>query len=360
MAATTHPDEDGQEVSGLDMFFLKQDGSMFKATLNYLPYFYILVKNQFVSEVPGFLTRRFGGTIATVQVVQKVDLDLPNHLSGLHQTYLKLSFRCVEDLQEVKRVLRPAIERTRSRAATVDAYAAMTEGGSTGETRAPDDILETITDMREMDVPYYVRCSIDNDIRVGAWYTVWMEDNAAMVKRERDFLEKAEPKILAFDIECCKAPLKFPNAKHDEIYMISYMVDGQGYLISSRTHVSQDIDDFEYTPKPQYPGPFSMFNEANERELLLRFFSHVRELRPHIFVTYNGDFFDWPYIDARSKYHGINMTNEIGIYPVSSGGSGSDAKEYRGLCCVHLDCFNWVKRDSYLPQGAHGLKVRDG
>jgi hypothetical protein len=22
-----------------------------------------------------------------------------------------------------------------------------------------------------------------------------------------------------------------------------------------------------------------------------------------------------------------------------------------------LDCFAWVKRDSYLPQGSHGLKV---
>jgi hypothetical protein len=26
-------------------------------------------------------------------------------------------------------------------------------------------------------------------------------------------------------------------------------------------------------------------------------------------------------------------------------------------CAVHLDAFHWVKRDSYLPQGAHGLKA---
>ena len=32
--------------------------------------------------------------------------------------------------------------------------------------------------------------------------------------------------------------------------MISYMVDGQGYLIINREVVSMDIDDFEYTPKP--------------------------------------------------------------------------------------------------------------
>lgn len=31
--------------------------------------------------------------------------------------------------------------------------------------RAPDDFLQTLVDAREYDVPYYVRCSIDLDIR---------------------------------------------------------------------------------------------------------------------------------------------------------------------------------------------------
>jgi hypothetical protein len=34
----------------------------------------------------------------------------------------------------------------------------------------------------------------------------------------------------------------------------------------------------------------------------------------------------------------------------------------RGECrtkfAYHLDCFAWVKRDSYLPQGSQGLKVQ--
>ena len=36
--------------------------------------------------------------------------------------------------------------------------------------------------------------------------------------------------------------------------MISYMVDRQGYLIVNREVVSEDIEDFEYTPKPEFPG----------------------------------------------------------------------------------------------------------
>lgn len=46
--------------------------------------------------------------------------------------------------------------------------------------------------------------------------------------------------------------------------------------------------------------------------------------------------------------HGLKMESEIGIKVVRD--------QYFGRFAVHLDCFYWVKRDSYLPQGSHGLK----
>ena len=39
---------------------------------------------------------------------------------------------------------------------------------------------------------------------------------------------------MAFDIETTKLPLKFPDAAIDSVMMISYMIDGQGYLITNR------------------------------------------------------------------------------------------------------------------------------
>ena len=42
------------------------------------------------------------------------------------------------------------------------------------------------------------------------------------------------------------------------------MIDGQGYLITNREIISQDIEDFEYTPRPEFPGPFIIFNESDE------------------------------------------------------------------------------------------------
>lgn len=67
----------------------------------------------------------------------------------------------------------------------------------------------------------------------------------------------------------------------------------QGYLITNREVIGADVEDFEYTPKPEYEGPFIVFNEPDEASLLRKFFDHILETRPNIFVTYNGDSFDW-------------------------------------------------------------------
>ena len=38
----------------------------------------------------------------------------------------------------------------------------------------------------------------------------------------------------------------------------------QGYLITNREVIGADVEDFEYTPKPEYEGPFTVLNEPDE------------------------------------------------------------------------------------------------
>ena len=71
---------------------------------------------------------------------------------------------------------------------------------------------------------------------------------------------------------------------------------------------------------------------------------------PAIYVTYNGDFFDWPFIETRAKQHGLDMYAALGFRVTKSG-------ECLSRSAVHMDCLCWVNRDSYLPQGSRGLKV---
>ena len=105
-----------------------------------------------------------------------------------------------------------------------------------------------------------------------------------------------------------------------QVFMISYMLDKQGYLIVNREVVGADIGPFEYTPKPEYEGaaavscthapagvlyshpgwavptgyavtgsmtmshvrvagPFIVFNEVDEKATLRRWFDHMRQAR---------------------------------------------------------------------------------
>ncbi|KAK5239094.1 DNA polymerase epsilon catalytic subunit, partial [Exophiala xenobiotica] len=138
-----------------------------------------------------------------------------------------------------------------------------------------------IVDIREYDVPYHVRVTIDKDIRIGKWYTVEAKHGSVNLTCLEERLQRADPVVLAFDIETTKLPLKFPDSVIDQVMMISYMIDGQGFLITNREIVSEDISDFDYTPKEEYEGPFMIFNEPNERAVLERFFCHVKEARPN-------------------------------------------------------------------------------
>ncbi|KAI5066379.1 hypothetical protein GOP47_0019003 [Adiantum capillus-veneris] len=345
--------ETSQTYSCVDLYFMCQDGSTFKSQFKFAPYFYLATKRGLELEVEAYLRRRYEGAIANIQIVEKEDLDLKNHLSGLQGTFLKVSFDTVQNLTQVKSDLMPVVERNQAKLEAAEAYESFlysTSDHKNNQTKA-QDYLDFLIDIREYDVPYHVRFAIDNDVRCGQWYTVEVESSNIKLERRSDLLQRAEVRVCAFDIETTKLPLKFPDASYDMVMMISYMIDGEGYLIVNRECVGQDIDNLEYTPKPEFEGQFKVTNVTNEKELLLGWFSHMQEVKPGIYVTYNGDFFDWPFLEARAKHHGMKMSEEIGFRcdPIQG--------ECRGKFACHLDCFAWVKRDSYLPQGSQGLKA---
>ncbi|KAG7176387.1 DNA polymerase epsilon catalytic subunit A-like [Homarus americanus] len=347
--------EDKRLVSAVDYYFIQEDGSRFKVSLPYRPYFYVMTKTDVIQDVTTYLTKKFSGHLATVEVVRKEDLDLDNHLTGLKQTLLKLSFMTVNDLMKVKQSIQTAVRRNKEAAKSKTVYSEMLSAQYAGETsesgRRTQDHLDNLLDMREYDVPFHVRVSIDCKIFVGLWYSVRGGGTGPpIITRRDDLLVWPDCIVLAYDIETTKLPLKFPDANTDQIMMISYMIDGQGYLITNREIVGEDVEDFEYTPRPEFEGPFVIFNEPNEMGLIQRFFDHILEVKPHIFVTYNGDFFDWPFVEARAAFHNLDMFREIGFSKNREG-------VYTSRPSAHMDCLCWVKRDSYLPVGSQNLKA---
>ncbi|KAL1836329.1 hypothetical protein VTJ49DRAFT_5300 [Mycothermus thermophilus] len=353
--------------AALDCYFIEEDGSTFKATVEYDPYFLIACRSGHEGEVEEWCKRApGGGVVKSIRRIEKEDLKMPNHLLGYRRTFLELKFHNVQDLMAARRDIMPIAEKNKKGMDAMDTYAEVATANGNfdlfdDDVRSNDrrtnasfaEASDFIVDIREYDVPYHVRVMIDlgrTDIRVGNWYFVEAKNGVTTVIRNEDRLAPADPVVLAFDIETTKAPLKFPDSTVDQIMMISYMIDGQGFLITNREIVSEDIADFDYTPRPDYPGPFMIFNEPDEKAVIERFFLHIKEARPTVIATYNGDFFDWPFVEARASFNGIDMYREIGWKKDSED-------QFKSNYSVHMDCFHWVNRDSYLPQGSRGLKA---
>jgi DNA polymerase epsilon subunit 1 len=239
--------------------------------------------------VEEWMRKKYEGLIFRIVRDKKEDLKLPNHLMGHRRLYLQLCFRNITDLLTVRRDVAPLALANNAKRDAVDAYAEVIRATTDAnmEIEFEEDIegmgvngirshanktarfLDTdprdcIIDVREYDIPYYLRVAIDNEIRVGLWYGVTFTEGQPSFKPLTERVKRADPVVMAYDIETTKAPLKFPDQTLDQVMMISYMVDGQGYLITNREIVSEDIEDFEYTPKEGYEGPFIIFNEPDE------------------------------------------------------------------------------------------------
>ncbi|CZR64400.1 probable DNA polymerase epsilon, calytic chain POL2 [Phialocephala subalpina] len=362
-ATSIEDDKIPEGRAGLDCYFIEEDGGTFRAILEYEPYFLVAVKRGHEAEAEEWLKRApGGGVVKSLRKVEKEDLQMPNHLLGYRRTFFELRFNNVWELLAARRDIMPIAEKNKKNMNAMDTYAEVASANAGFDLFDDDrdddkrlnvsvaDASDFIVDIREWDVPYHVRVMIDMDIRTGKWYSVEAKHGVTTMKCLEERLERAEPVVMAYDIETTKLPLKFPDAAIDQIMMISYMIDGQGFLITNREIVSEDIEDFEYTPKPEYEGPFMIFNEPDEKAVIERFFLHIKEARPTVIATYNGDFFDWPFVDARASVNGIDMYQEIGWR------KGAEDQ----YCCdysAHMDCFHWVNRDSYLPQGSRGLKA---
>lgn len=341
-------------MSALDLYFLTMDASRFKVSVIYQPYFLVLPQQNQLHEVMTFLQRKFGGQATQIEVYEKEDLDMPNHLIGLKQSMIKLSFPNTNTMMKVRLEINRAVKKNKEREKTNTFYMKLLSTTLVGSTSGDQnqDYMDFIMDVREHDVPYHVRVSIDLNVFCGLWYNIKCRGGHELpvITQRPDIIDRPDLIVLAYDIETTKLPLKFPDAQTDQIMMISYMIDGQGFLITNREIVSRNVDDFEYTPKPEFEGNFVVFNEPNEVALIQKFFDHILDIRPHIIVSYNGDFFDWPFVETRAAIYDIDMKREIGFSKNRDG-------NYLSRPSMHMDCLCWVKRDSYLPVGSQGLKA---
>lgn len=262
-------DENEKEHTSLLIYVMREDGQFLKCQLQFAPYFFVCPESEQVDEMMMQLESKYEKQVIKLEKVSKVDLEQINHLAGLKKTYIKLTFRTIADLVQVRNSLK--------------GY-----------------------ELREYDVPYHCRVCIDTGIRCGKWFTFHLNERLVTEVVERnDIVGKPDFVYLAFDIETTKFPLKFPDSKIDEIMMISMCYEGVAVLITNRQVVGQDVESFEYAPKPEFHVEVEVYNEKDERGCIMRFFEIIFELKPTAISSFNGDRFDWPFIEDRCVELGI-------------------------------------------------------
>jgi DNA polymerase epsilon subunit 1 len=109
-------------------------------------------------EIRFQLEKQFGEFIEHLDIVPKVDLDQVNHLSGITQKYIKLSFKNRRASYEVLNFIKPIVKKNKANKETQDAYEGFYDQGyKANERNSRKNFMSQIIDIREHDVPIHVR-----------------------------------------------------------------------------------------------------------------------------------------------------------------------------------------------------------
>lgn len=110
--------------AAVDCYFIEADGSTFKATVEYEPYFLVAVRRGHESDVEEWIKRVPGdGVVKTIRRVERDDLKMPNHLLGRRRTFLQLRFANVGHLLAVRKDIQPIAEKNKKNMDAMDVYA---------------------------------------------------------------------------------------------------------------------------------------------------------------------------------------------------------------------------------------------
>jgi DNA polymerase I len=183
--------------------------------------------------------------------------------------------------------------------------------------RHPKDVglfrseLKEFGERRELDIPFTRRYMIDREL------IPFGEVNT------KDFASKDTgffPKILAFDIETLSSSGVQIGA--DPVIMASFFSDGFEKVIGW----GEKIDKAAMV--------------VGEKELIAEIAKTIEDFSPDVLVSYNGDGFDWPYLEERARK--LKIPFKIGgREPSFQRRARDNAVRIRGI--VNIDIYSFVR-----------------
>ncbi len=156
--------------------------------------------------------------------------------------------------------------------------------------------IEGVKQYLEADIRYSMRYLIDKNVYPCRWHEVEVEEKEegnsdSKFQVNSVFSAKSDLKLIedeslpdlrkfAFDIECYN-PKGTPHADKDPIIIIS---------------VTTDNGNKQFIAK-----------NGGDKELLESFVKFFKKYDPDVIITYNGNVFDWPYLEQRAKINNVKL-----------------------------------------------------
>ncbi|CAF1430205.1 unnamed protein product [Rotaria sordida] len=120
------------------------------------------------------------------------DIDLPNHLSGIQHTFIRLRFHDINDSMKAYKELQPIVKRNIECEKKQQSHPELVVLKRTISSNSTSDLIvdglsnanvaekqiDGIIELREFDVLYHIRVCIDLKINVGLWYGVLGQSNS--------------------------------------------------------------------------------------------------------------------------------------------------------------------------------------
>lgn len=110
-------------IAAVDFYFIAENRSRLKISYPFRPYLYLGTKPGFEFQVAAYLSKKY--PIAHVEHVEKENLDMKNHLSGLKGKYLFISFPSTVEMAAFKKEIFPQIRKNQENMKTATDYTAM-------------------------------------------------------------------------------------------------------------------------------------------------------------------------------------------------------------------------------------------
>ena len=177
-------------------------------------------------------------------------------------------------------------------------------------------------DIREFDIPFTRRYLIDREVVPMREYSVV----GNKLGKEGKDISPEDLKVLSFDLETYN-PEQVPKPERDPIIAASF-ADSTGW--------KRVLTWKEPKNKPAWVSVVK-----DEKELLEKIVETIQKRDPDILVTYNGDQFDFPYLQERARKYKIPLVLGLTDDELRFARRGRfDAARIKGRC--HLDLYHFV------------------